>query len=107
MKITEATTQGELAIELTRLGVTSISISLDNGQTEQRVAIYARHALPADPTKSAMDARLDGVVSVRGDTHADALDKMREAIERSLAARIERLRNLREPVRVHADWKSP
>lgn len=96
MKITEVTTQGELMMELVRLGVTSVSVNLDNGQGEQRVAIYARHALPADPTKTTMDARLDGVVSVRGDTHADALDKMCEAIERSLGARIARLKKLAE-----------
>lgn len=107
MKITEATTQGELMMELVRLGVTSVSLHLDNGQDEQRVAIYARHVLPPDPVKSQIDSRFDGVISVRGDTHADALNKMCEAIERALAARIERIRSLGGPVRVHEDWIDP
>lgn len=82
MKITGSTTLAELAAELARLGVSSVSA----GMNAPDVAIYAHHALlpSRDSRDSILSAR--GVVSARGDTLANALDAMRVSVESVLGA---------------------
>lgn len=80
MKITGSTTLAELAVELARLGVSSVSA----GMNAPDIAIYAHHALPQDGADSILSAR--AVVSARGDTLANALDAMRVSVESVLGA---------------------
>ncbi len=82
MKITGSTTLAELAVELARLGVSSVSAGMN---APDGVAIYAHHALPPDDGGSILSAR--GVVSARGDNLANALDSMRISVEAVLGAR--------------------